>query len=484
MPTFPPTAEQTAILDFIQASSQNLMVEARAGAAKTTTLEFIAEALRGQSVLSLAFNKKIADELQERMPSWVECRTLNGVGFRALRGFLRSAKVDKNKNYTLIREELEGISDPTEREEYGERLGDYVKAVGQLKSVGYLPSGTSSSAKPLIADDSVFDLLEIELDEFERSMLERTMTRGFKAAMRGIVDFDDQIYLPVLMPSISFDTYDTVLVDEAQDLSPINHAMLKKIVRRKRLIAVGDPCQAIYAFRGASNNSMNLLREAFDMQTLYLTVCFRSAQSIIEAARWRAPDMQWRPNAPIGEVQVLTSWSASTINDGDAVICRNNAPLFRLAIRLIGEGRYPELANGDIIKGLQAVMKKLGQRKTTSADAKAKLSYWQDVEQKRVKSRRAVEDKATCIRIFLDARPTLGEAQDFLASIAQRKGRIKLMTGHKAKGLEFSRVFFLDEFLISDDDQDPNVRYVIQTRAKDELVYVTSEGFRVAAEAA
>lgn len=66
------------------------------------------------------------------------------------------------------------------------------------------------------------------------------------------------------------------------------------------------------------------------------------------------------------------------------------------------------------------------------------------------------------------------------------------MSGHKAKGLEFDTVFFLDSFLIpskyslraaeAGDDaalsQEKNLEYVIVTRAKKELLFINSEDFR------
>jgi ATP-dependent exoDNAse (exonuclease V) beta subunit len=51
------------------------------------------------------------------------------------------------------------------------------------------------------------------------------------------------------------------------------------------------------------------------------------------------------------------------------------------------------------------------------------------------------------------------------------------MTGHKAKGLEFDVVYHLDRHLIRlGEEQEDNLRYVIDTRAKDELYYITSAG--------
>jgi superfamily I DNA/RNA helicase len=63
------------------------------------------------------------------------------------------------------------------------------------------------------------------------------------------------------------------------------------------------------------------------------------------------------------------------------------------------------------------------------------------------------------------------------ASFDAAEGRIKLMTGHRSKGLEYDRVFFLDQFLLKKEGQDPNVRYVIQTRARESLFYVESAGW-------
>jgi ATP-dependent exoDNAse (exonuclease V) beta subunit len=57
------------------------------------------------------------------------------------------------------------------------------------------------------------------------------------------------------------------------------------------------------------------------------------------------------------------------------------------------------------------------------------------------------------------------------------------MTGHKSKGLEFNRVWFLDPGLCRiDRDQDANIKYVIETRAKDFLAYVSTETFVAAAD--
>ena len=67
------------------------------------------------------------------------------------------------------------------------------------------------------------------------------------------------------------------------------------------------------------------------------------------------------------------------------------------------------------------------------------------------------------------------------------KGKVVLSTIHKAKGLEADTVFILDEHLLykmSGDEgswthtQEKNLEYVAITRAKNRLVYISSEGFK------
>ncbi|NJL70388.1 MAG: ATP-binding domain-containing protein, partial [Candidatus Competibacteraceae bacterium] len=213
----------------------------------------------------------------------------------------------------------------------------------------------------------------------------------------------------------------------------------------------------------------------FDLSTLYLTVCFRCAPEIVENVRWRAPDMVSFGNPPKGVITHHETWSLDQIKDGDAVICRNNAPLFSLAVKLLAAGRSPELYSGDIVPGLVKIMKKLGKLSTPAAEALAALVNWQEAEKSRSRSPGAVEDKAACISIFLERTKTLGDAINAIERIAAMSGRIKLMTVHKSKGLEFDAVWLLDKHLMRPKGQDLNVRYVAETRAKRTLNYVESD---------
>lgn len=474
-----PTLEQSLILCASRETLTNLIIEALPGTGKTSTLCMIAEAVRIPT-LSIAFNKRIAVELQERMPTHVECRTLNAVGHRALKDLLgKFPKINANKRRLILRETIDAVTDATERELLYENFNDLHRAVSFGVSCGYVPSGTHPHAKRLMDDDEFFAHCDIEFNDHERYIIRQASLAAIDAAFKGDCDFDDQILLPTLWPA-SFPIYPLVMVDEAQDLSALQHQMLRKIAR-KRLIAVGDSRQAIYGFRGAHENSMELLRAEFSMEQLILSVSFRLPVAVAEHVRWRASHIQSPEWAVPGSVEHLAEWNDGSIEDGAAVICRNNAPLFSMALRLLRAGRKPQLLGNDVVKGLVRDMKKLSKNMALpSEDCLPLIKQWEERQKKRIKNKSIIADKAECMLLFLEDQPTLGLAIAQAERIDSMTGTIQLMTGHKSKGLEFDEVFFLDEHLINPerDPQADNLRYVIATRAKKRLIYVKSEDYQ------
>lgn len=477
--TFKPTAEQTAIIEAARDTTDNLAVVARAGAAKTSTLVMIAEALPSLEILCLAFNKSIATEMAERLPPNCESKTLHALGFKCWLQFIRkNPKVDGRKVYEILTSIIRGL-DQEERDEAYELLSETLDFIRQAKSSGYLPERYSGHWKHLVSDEDFYSSLPMEPTKLQRELCDATLIESFKQALEGRLDFDDMIYCPALC-SVSWPTFDLTLVDEAQDLSPINHYIIRKIVKRKRLIAVGDPLQAIYGFRGASERSMRELIQLFEMRELRLTVTFRCGSAIAKNVHWLAPDITTPPTVQVGEVHRLQTWNASMLQLGDAIICRNNAPLFAMAIKMIKAGLAPEVAGRDLAKPLTKILGKLGKDSTPTEKAYEALASWQEKEIKRAREGAVgrIKDQAACIDCILQQTATIGEAKAYLQHILNRDGRIYLMTGHKAKGLEFNRVWFLDQHLCRIKyGQDANLKYVIETRAKSFLAYVESSTF-------
>lgn len=474
------TPEQLTIFSRVSETSDNLLIEALAGSGKTTTLVGIADRL-GPGTLALAFNKKAADELSSRIPTTAEARTLNSLGHRILSQKLsKRLRVSSGKLRHLLTEALDGLP-RTEQELLRESWGDIADTLRWAKAHGHVPDrfATNLAVPPLLSDEAVYASSPFEPPREAEPIILSVLEKSWAQALDGQIDFDDQLLLPTFLKCL-YPTYHNVLVDEAQDLSALNHLMLTRLAKR-RFVGVGDSLQAIYAFRGAHQSSMAQLREAFAADTLHLSTSFRCPEAVCLHVKHHArritpwPD---NPNNP-GTVTFPTSWSLSEIPDGSAILCRNNAPLFRIAISLFRAGRRPNLWGRDIASGLVKLLERLGGPSMERKHGLASLEAYATRELAKLKKRsaqQALEDRVACVRVFLEATSNLGEALATANAVLESKGMIDLATGHKAKGYEWPDVFVLDPWLIGDEGQELNLAYVLATRAMRSLTYVDSRG--------
>jgi len=481
MTDFTPTPEQQDILLAATETDDNLLISALAGAAKTSTLVLIAKALRKTPILCLAFNKAIQVEMTAQLPSTTVAMTLNSIGYRAWREATgRRHPINKSKTYELLKRHINTKLKTGEKLEAHTTMTELMRAIDSGKTAGYVPSGHFPSARPLMNDDEFFAWLDDIPSKLGESIIRDVTIESIHESFRGELDFNDQIFMPTIFPA-TFPQYPLVMVDEAQDLSALNHVMLNKIAR-KRIIAVGDECQAIYGFRGAHEDSMNLLQHQFGMKEMHLTISFRCPIAVVKTARGRAPQMRYPDWAETGSVTTLPSWNINNIPDDCFVLCRNNAPLFTLAMQILRAGRFPTLRGNEIGRTILKNMKKFGKSQLTRVEVHSAINAWESKKQKKSRSPKKVTDMADCMRLFAENGKTLGDALAYGEHLINSSGPIHLMTGHKAKGLEKPVVFILDEYLIAPFGQDRNLRYVMQTRAQQDLIYITSGGFKSEAE--
>ncbi|MDF2663243.1 MAG: hypothetical protein K0Q94_6034 [Paenibacillus sp.] len=78
-----------------------------------------------------------------------------------------------------------------------------------------------------------------------------------------------------------------VFIDEAQDYSPFQFAVLKRLFPRARMTVLGDLNQAIYAHAASENGfaALQQLFEAEETETIMLTRSYRSTREIVEFTR-------------------------------------------------------------------------------------------------------------------------------------------------------------------------------------------------------
>ena len=492
------TPAHAAIFNRIQdPDGGNLVVEAVAGAGKTST---IVEALKlippEKKVVFLAFNTSIVQELKTRVPSHVDVMTLNGLGWRA---YLAHAKAqgfsckdpDTKKTLTIARDCL-STADMA-------RIGtDACKLVSKAKASGLLPDGIEWAVQGLMPDtfeswvwlaqrfdvdceDALSDTINAAQAIYKRS-----------CAVRNVLDFDDQQLLTFGL-GLKMPKFDWVFVDEAQDLSPLQHRLVERIVNGRngsRLVAVGDPHQSIYGFRGADVDSMNKLERDFNCTKLPLHVSYRCAKAIVAEAQQSVSHIQAHQDAPDGTVErnvkVLDDCS---VKPGDFILCRLSAPVVQAAYSLLRAGIPAVVRGRDIGTGLLKLLDKL--KSIDLGQAEARLGAWEERELAKVKDDEAkqasIQDRAETLRLFIRMSDSLDDCRSRIEKMFSNdnpEGAVICSTVHKAKGLEADRVFLIDRDKMPHKmakqpwqvQQEINLIYVAVTRAKKHLQFVTLSG--------
>ena len=216
---------------------------------------------------------------------------------------------------------------------------------------------------------------------------------------------------------------------------------------------------------------MRQMRERWEMEVLPLSVSFRCPEAIVRNAQWRAPEMKWVKAG--GMVGRLKNPSSDSFPDGCAIICRNNAPLFSAAIKFLRGGRSVTVAGSDVGPKVVGLLKKLGSEEMNREQTLGAIEDWR--AERLAKGNETADDLADCMRVFANVGDNLAQAVAYASDLLRQEGTINLLTGHKAKGLEWPMVYHLDPHLIRQGDQEDNLRYVIQTRALETYFEIASE---------
>ena len=96
-------------------------------------------------------------------------------------------------------------------------------------------------------------------------------------------DFDAILLRAVKIPSYKYPKIKHLLIDECQDLSPLEYQFLMKIPT-ENIFFVGDNRQAIYGFRGCTDEYLNNMWKDVEFKKYYLTENYRNAPNIVKFA--------------------------------------------------------------------------------------------------------------------------------------------------------------------------------------------------------
>lgn len=335
-------------------AAPHLIVEARAGTGKTTTLIEGLKMMRGlptsitpsvqqaavweqmalsrdaETVCFVAFNKSIASELQSRVPQGCDAMTMHSMGYRAVTKALGRQEPNSYVVQDIIGELLgQDVRDLRKSKPVVLRATEDLVGLCKMNltastsqeynenSAQFMEAATASGGSPEWAEaanvtrnywtetlSKIARHYDIDLNgarEEVFSLVPRVLDRC--KTPKGKISFDDMVWLPVVLGLPVFQ-YDLLLVDEFQDTNRCQQALAKKA--GKRLILVGDPRQAIYGFAGADAESMPRMerelnagcpRDEYGVVTsprkcvvLPLTVTRRCGKAIVAEAQRIVPD--------------------------------------------------------------------------------------------------------------------------------------------------------------------------------------------------
>ncbi len=358
------TPEQVAAVESASLTEPTLVI-AGAGSGKTELMSvrilyLVAnEFAKPDEILGLTFTKKAASELSARVlkalyllresPMWPKSleadflppkiATYNSFGNEVFRQFAvevglepDSQVLGESASVALARELLRKLS-----------LDDHPELADWDRTAGYLTEKLLSMVQEItdnrVAADDVRDYLmrfeshvsslpkseggSMERFAYTQTFLTEAATNALLAALatkfielkreRNLVDYADQVSLALdAAETANTDLgYRFVMLDEYQDTSAIQVQFLASLFRGKPVMAVGDPNQSIYGFRGASSANLTGFFEDFGQgETLTLSTCWRSTAQIVDVANLIA-----RPLDSVGikKIELVANKSGSAV---------------------------------------------------------------------------------------------------------------------------------------------------------------------------
>ena len=497
---FVPSPQQGDFFKFITDGSGSCVLEAVAGAGKTTTLVKALELMFG-TIFFGAYNKKIADEIQSRAPAkdGLQISTMHAAGLRAWKRVSKFPQVDGDKVRNIFRAAVE------RNMQYAPFQGVVQQLVGLAKQAGLgvegFPSFQSRGSWIALIDHYDIETFDensgVDNTDLIIKLAVKTLEASIAQNMK-IIDFDDMIYAP-LYHGVSFDKYDWVLVDEAQDTNATRREMALRMLKEGgRLVAVGDRHQAIYGFTGADSKALDLIGEATNATKLPLTTTFRCPKAVVAYSQRWVSHIQAADTAPEGVVRDLpVAELYAEAQVGDAILCRFNAPLVEHVYKFIAAGTPAMIEGREIGKGLVALARRW---KVKSLQVlRDRLEAYAEREIKKFTAKEqpakvaAVEDKVNCLKVIIDRvfakdpntnRPVdavVAEIESIFADVQDTSKVVLLSSIHKSKGREWQKVIWLQtgpnkraklDWML---EQESNLSYVAATRSMHELILVNIE---------
>ena len=336
---------------------------------------------------------------------------------------------------------------------------------------------------------------------------------------QGVIDFTDMLW--ITFNKLKYDNwevpywalYTNIYCDEVQDFSNIQLNFLKFIKRTKgRYVFIGDFHQAIYNFAGANAQAFNQIPKMFaPVETFDLPICYRCAKSHLSRVNkeYGIPILPC-DDAPMGFVKTIDKNKISEYaKAGDMVIsrknkwiaevvldlARNGTPIFIEDKEMVGAIKRQILSSkctsvGTLEKFLQKVISNYNKKLFEIVSKNVREGGHEEEHLEAVAETNSKIDNTSFLLEILegylenhapsDSVSKFSNFVDKLLNTTPSPNCVRLCSIHKAKGLEATNVFVLNEAKINYDFrnskeqniQEKNLSYIATTRAKEGLYLV------------
>ena len=336
---------------------------------------------------------------------------------------------------------------------------------------------------------------------------------------QGVIDFTDMLW--ITFNKLKYDNwevpywalYTNIYCDEVQDFSNIQLNFLKFIKRTKgRYVFIGDFHQAIYNFAGANAQAFNQIPKMFaPVETFDLPICYRCAKSHLSRVN-REYGIPILPcdDAPMGFVKTIDKNKISEYaKAGDMVISRKNKWIAEVVLDLARNGTPIFIEDKEMVVAIKrqilsskctsvGTLEKFLQKVISNYNTKLFEIVSKNVregghEEERLEAVAETNSKIDNTSFLLEilegylenhtSSDSVSKFSDFvdkLLNTTPSPDCVRLCSIHKAKGLEATNVFVLNEAKINFDFrnskeqnvQEKNLSYIATTRAKEGLYLV------------
>jgi len=272
-----------------------VLVIAGAGSGKTRTLTYrvaylVESGVRPESILLLTFTRRASEEMLRRAALLLDSRcegvaggTFHSFSHQILRRF--AGRLGFSPRFLIL--------DRSDCETLVENIRKDIMPVKPIK--GFPRKQTIASIFSACANKGA-DVMAILADEYSQFMSHASVLTELYHAYtvrkqtENLMDFDDLLLHTRALLAVDEQTrravasrFEYIMVDEYQDTNTVQADILKFLGRDHcNVMAVGDDCQSIYAFRGANFENIMSFPEVFPgAKVIRLEQNYRSTQPIL-----------------------------------------------------------------------------------------------------------------------------------------------------------------------------------------------------------